>query len=175
MVESIKLSSGTCRQGNPCLRGKCTISTAIHSRAASAIQLCLKPVSPPKPIKTWSHHEVCTWVASKQAKGIFKRCGHLSVVSVVRGGAVHTIFIPNCAKRSFHWKDGEPPPSRLWELEALKDWLRDDIISCPANCVDYLSERKMRFNRIGSRSLQLGKHFAVPFQWFAKLSGRRRS
>jgi len=126
-------------------------------------------VSSPEPIKTWSHHEVCTWAESKKAEGTFKRCGHLSVVSVVRGEAVHTIFIPNCAKRSFHWKDGEPPPSRLWERETLKDCLHQDIISCPPNCVDYLSEWKARFHRAGSQIWKLGKQLAVPFQWFAKL------
>jgi len=112
-------------------------------------------------VNTESRHEVLFWVKTQTAEGNLKNCMYLKVnpASVVMG---KTVFLPKCDQRSFHWKQHPAVPKM--ELDILLHSLHTNPISCPKDCTNYLSRRKVNFFRRLS-SLRPG----APFTWFAKL------
>lgn len=96
------------------------------------------------PVKIWSHHEVLAWVREQTAKGVFKPCAHLHVKEDCRAqgyDAVQRIFIPECDRRSFEWKESLQGGVDHRELQMLSSFLHADIIACPKDCLNYESER----------------------------------
>jgi hypothetical protein len=125
----------------------------------------------PEPIKVWSHHEVVSWVKSNVESGIFKHCAHLTVITLKQpasGRSYTEVFVPDCKRRSFEWVR-YPPMDRQFEFEMLTSALHTNLIRCPKNCVNYVSQRRASMFRPVSRLWSLRRYVAVPFQWFAKL------
>ena len=145
-----------------------------HPQGREAFTSVMRKVWPPpfvilplmsEPIQLWSHHEVTQWVRDHISDGTFKHCAHLTVIAVSRGR--ETVFVPNCKRRSFNWTT--PPLDRQFELDILTSMLHTGVISCPANCVNYVSERRISLLRPLSKLQSVAWYLVVPFQWFAKL------
>jgi hypothetical protein len=125
-------------------------------------------------VNTWSSHEVFLWIQQAQAAGTLKRCAHLSVDTipvekdVKRDVSKQQFFIPVCARRSFDWPVGRPS-GIVQEISTLKEWLQDDRIRCPANCVHYANARVARVLHGIKTAVTSVRYLAVPFQWFTKL------
>jgi hypothetical protein len=117
-------------------------------------------------VNTGSHHEVTAWVRSKIAAGTFKNCGHLEV-SQDHTGRDGVVFTPNCTRSSFEFSDRRL--SQIAQFDALIRSLHTDPISCPKNCVNYVSARRVKFNRPFLSLWAARRYLLVPFQWFGKL------
>jgi hypothetical protein len=122
-----------------------------------------------EPVKIWSHHEVVKWVSERVAAGTFRNCAHLTVIALKQRRAMGTavVFVPDCKRRSFAWK--RAPMDRQDEFEQLTMVLRSEPMSCPHDCVNYVSERRVSLLRPLSKLQLVARYLVVPFEWFGKL------
>jgi hypothetical protein len=91
-----------------------------------------------------SGHEVRKWLEGQKTSGKIKACAHLRVLSVTQGNRC-AFFVPSCHMRSFEWK--YPPIDLRQETELLISLLHENVISCPADCLNYRSVWRERLAR----------------------------
>lgn len=118
-------------------------------------------------VNTTSHHEVRLWIKDSAKAGFFKRCIYLkNIPSYSTDGRKH--FIPNCERDSFDWHRWNRERLGGYDKRSLlQEYLNNDLISCPKNCVNYHSVRRENIFIALNNGWKRTRHYVlVPFRWF---------